>query len=161
MSAQEPDPTNPSYYKGTIVDQIIELFRLNFRLGNAVKSILRESGKDSDADLRKAIWYLTRELERRREVQENKLSPLAGLIADLHPPHLPDTQRTQEAPEPTPTPASQAALPITGWMRVGTTMRVRNPTVDPPVELGPGDEHYFIACDLSGGWVEQRKNTPP
>jgi hypothetical protein len=39
---------------------------LGFSLGNAVKYILR-AGKKGDAiqDLRKAVWYLNREIERR------------------------------------------------------------------------------------------------
>ena len=42
---------------------VIEAFGLNFRVGNALKYILR-AGKKGDAatDLRKAVWYLNREL---------------------------------------------------------------------------------------------------
>lgn len=55
----------PSYYKGSnfeVID-IIEDFNLGFRLGNAIKYILRcgKKGKRED-DLKKAIWYLEREV---------------------------------------------------------------------------------------------------
>ncbi len=56
---------HPKHYQGTkfeVID-IIEDFDLNFCLGNAIKYILR-AGKKGDRveDLRKAIWYLTREI---------------------------------------------------------------------------------------------------
>lgn len=57
---------HPSHYqgKGLEVIQVIEAFGLGFNLGNAIKYILR-AGKKSDLkeDLKKAVWYLTRELE--------------------------------------------------------------------------------------------------
>jgi hypothetical protein len=47
--------------------KVIEAWELGFRLGNAVKYISR-AGKKPDAstlvDLRKAAWYLNREIER-------------------------------------------------------------------------------------------------
>ncbi len=188
----EQDPTKPRYYKGWLVDEIIDLFRLNFRLGNAIKYILREGGKDSDGDLRKAIKYLERELYVRHEIQENRGSPLANHVASFiaTEPHLADTRQSPEAiaveinpglgglhpriiahtgatGSGSPNPDDRSAhgviagsdLPIVGWVRVGTSVRVRNHKVN--VELGPGDEHYFIAQDLSGGWDASRKATPP
>jgi hypothetical protein len=66
------DPVNhPSHYtshpSGIEVIQITE--HMNFCLGNSVKYILRAGLKDATLagyvqDLRKAIWYLTREIER-------------------------------------------------------------------------------------------------
>ena len=56
------DPINPSYYKGDLVMRIIELFKLDFPLGNAVKYILRSQGKDGVEALRKAKWYLERKI---------------------------------------------------------------------------------------------------
>jgi hypothetical protein len=58
--------TGPSYYqRGTI--QVWTFIRdqgLNFHLGNAIKYICRAGYKDSRAeDLKKAIHYLTNELE--------------------------------------------------------------------------------------------------
>lgn len=60
---------HPSHYThGPIeVIDIIEGFDLGFHRGNAIKYILRAGHKDPQKerqDLRKAIWYLTRELER-------------------------------------------------------------------------------------------------
>jgi hypothetical protein len=63
------DPINPPHYKaagGMECIDVIEAFGLGFNLGNAVKYILR-AGKKGDAkeDLRKAIWYLQREVDKR------------------------------------------------------------------------------------------------
>lgn len=62
-----PDITNPQHYKdhpsGVECIRITE--HMNFCLGNAMKYIWRAGLKDSrEADLRKAIWYLKRELGR-------------------------------------------------------------------------------------------------
>lgn len=64
------DPVNnPSHYQvgGYQVIDIIEAFGLNYRLGNAVKYILRAGRKDAAKtaeDLRKAVFYLNREADR-------------------------------------------------------------------------------------------------
>lgn len=54
------------YQSGTGLEAIdvIEEFKLNFNLGNVVKYVLRAGKKDdrSIIDLRKAFWYLHREL---------------------------------------------------------------------------------------------------
>lgn len=61
------DPTNPNHYRthpsGIEAIQITE--HMNFCLGNAVKYIWR-SGLKGDAieDLKKARWYLDREIAR-------------------------------------------------------------------------------------------------
>jgi len=57
---------NPEHYKGRKFEciDIIEDFNLGFNLGNALKYILRAGKKDSYAqDIKKAIWYLEREVE--------------------------------------------------------------------------------------------------
>lgn len=61
-----PDMVNePPHYKGGKFEciDVIEDFGLGFHLGNAVKYILR-AGKKGDRveDIRKAIWYLEREI---------------------------------------------------------------------------------------------------
>jgi hypothetical protein len=65
-----PDTVNhPSHYGGENnpyeAIKIIEAHNLGFHLGNAVKYILR-AGKKGDAseDIKKAIWYLERELKK-------------------------------------------------------------------------------------------------
>lgn len=67
------DPINPNHYKtksGLEVIDIIEAFNLGFKLGNAVKYILRAGKKDSIVqDLRKAIWYIEREI---KEIENGK-----------------------------------------------------------------------------------------
>lgn len=59
---------HPSYYKtgGIEAIDVIEAWNLDFCLGNTVKYIAR-CGKKSDKvveDLKKAAWYLNREIER-------------------------------------------------------------------------------------------------
>ena len=58
------DPINPSHYKGDRVMRIIEEFDLGFCLGNVVKYILRHLAKAGLEDLKKARWYLDREIAR-------------------------------------------------------------------------------------------------
>lgn len=66
------DPVHqPSHYKGgglEVID-VIEGFDLNYRLGNAQKYLLRAGKKGSDADaitdLKKAIQYISREVNAR------------------------------------------------------------------------------------------------
>lgn len=56
---------NPSHYQGKGIEciQVIEAFELGFNLGNAIKYILRAEKKAlKDTDLRKALWYINREL---------------------------------------------------------------------------------------------------
>ncbi len=59
------DPINPPHYKGNGMEAIdvIEAFDLGYRLGNVVKYVLR-AGKKGAAmgDLKKAQWYLEREM---------------------------------------------------------------------------------------------------
>lgn len=58
---------HPQHYsKGGIeAIDVIEAFDLNFRLGNVVKYILRAGRKgDRIEDLKKAMWYLNREIEK-------------------------------------------------------------------------------------------------
>lgn len=63
-----PDPVNPAHYKFSGIEpiQAIEAWNLGFCLGNTVKYISR-AGRKGDAleDLRKARWYLDREIARR------------------------------------------------------------------------------------------------
>lgn len=62
---------HPDHYQGNKVEAIdlIESFDLNFSLGSAVKYIIRAGKKPEESssdDLSKAIWYLQRELERKK-----------------------------------------------------------------------------------------------
>lgn len=70
-TAKEPvahDPVNhPVHYTMGGIETIdfIEAKELNYRLGNAVKYITRAAHKGNYAeDLKKAVWYIERELER-------------------------------------------------------------------------------------------------
>lgn len=72
MSRPKPDHVNhPPHYKsaaGIEVIDVIEAFDLNFRLGNTTKYILRAGRKGNarhrSEDLKKARWYLDREIAR-------------------------------------------------------------------------------------------------
>jgi len=64
---------HPSHYHATsgieVIDAI-EAWELNFALGNAVKYCARAGHKDpakAVEDLRKAIWYIEREIQRRKD----------------------------------------------------------------------------------------------
>ena len=62
---------HPSHYTDGKIEVIdfIEQKNLNFHRGNAVKYIARAGKKDPAKeveDLRKAVWYLNREIERLR-----------------------------------------------------------------------------------------------
>jgi hypothetical protein len=61
---------HPSHYTSGGIEAIdvIEAFDLGFNLGNVVKYVLRSGRKSGDEpveSLRKAVWYLNREIERR------------------------------------------------------------------------------------------------
>jgi len=64
------DPVNPAHYQGDRVMCLIEDFALPFTLGNVVKYILREKNKAGLEDLKKARWYLDREIGNRRELRQ-------------------------------------------------------------------------------------------
>lgn len=64
---EKPEAINhPAHYQsgGMEVIDVIDAFRLGFNIGNAIKYALR-SGKKGDRieDLKKARWYLDREIE--------------------------------------------------------------------------------------------------
>lgn len=69
---------HPSHYGGDTVYEaikVIEAWGLGFCLGNTVKYIARAGKKTGDVlvDLKKAAWYLNREIER-LERQEREQS---------------------------------------------------------------------------------------
>jgi hypothetical protein len=71
----------PSHYTDGKIEVIdfIEDKNLNFRLGNAVKYISRAGKKDPNKtieDLKKARWYLDREIAKREEQQQPTEEPI-------------------------------------------------------------------------------------
>lgn len=62
---------HPDHYGGEDnpmeVIKIIEHYKLGFRTGNVVKYVLREGKKNGLEDLKKARWYLDREISKREE----------------------------------------------------------------------------------------------
>lgn len=65
---------HPDHYQGNkfeVID-IIEDYNLGFSLGNTIKYILRSDKKNNQIeDLRKAAWYLNREIERLDTLNSN------------------------------------------------------------------------------------------
>jgi hypothetical protein len=65
--SEQPDMVNhPKHYNvdGYEVIDIIDAFKLNFNMGNALKYLLRADRKGNKLqDINKAIWYLQREIE--------------------------------------------------------------------------------------------------
>lgn len=66
---------SPEYYQshfgGLEAIDVIESFNLNFNLGNVIKYTLRAGKKEDEIqDLRKAIWYLDREIMKLEEEEE-------------------------------------------------------------------------------------------
>ncbi len=68
MQDTQKDPFNPAHYRSCTGMQAIDAideFELNFNLGNVVKYVIRCNKKGCrTVDLRKAMWYLNRELMR-------------------------------------------------------------------------------------------------
>jgi hypothetical protein len=66
LSCMEKDlidsSVSPPYYNGDDVMQIIERYNLSFCLGNVIKYVLRAKNKNGVQDLKKALWYLEREI---------------------------------------------------------------------------------------------------
>lgn len=65
------DEIRPDYYKanGLEVFDVIDAYNFNFNLGNAFKYIARAGKKgDKVEDLRKAITYLNREIEKCQDI---------------------------------------------------------------------------------------------
>jgi hypothetical protein len=62
----QPDMVNhPPHYtvNGIEVIDVIDAFKLNFNMGNALKYLLRADRKgNKEQDINKAIWYLQREI---------------------------------------------------------------------------------------------------
>lgn len=62
---------NPKHYtshkSGIECIQITE--HMNFNLGNAMKYIWRNEGKNGIEDLKKAAWYINREIQLREKSQ--------------------------------------------------------------------------------------------
>jgi hypothetical protein len=78
--ASEDGVNHPPHYGGAESPyeaiKVIEAWALGFHLGNAVKYIAR-AGKKGDAieDLKKAAWYLAREIQRREAIGKPPNSP--------------------------------------------------------------------------------------
>jgi hypothetical protein len=75
IQKREHDPINPAHYKDLAVEPIaaIEAWGLGFNLGNAVKYIARAEHKGATLeDLKKARWYLDREITNRATVALSK-----------------------------------------------------------------------------------------
>ena len=70
QSSEKKEAINhPNHYlkdSGYEVIAVIEAWKLNFSLGNAIKYIARAGRKNPEKkkeDLKKALWYISREIE--------------------------------------------------------------------------------------------------
>ena len=74
LSEEEKAVNHPDYYKhgGIEAIDVIEAWNLDFCLGNTVKYIARAGRKTKDGlqDLKKAEWYLNREIKKREHVSK-------------------------------------------------------------------------------------------
>lgn len=72
MSDKYEKVNQPKHYQGKngmTVMQIIEAYDCNFAVGNVIKYMLRAGNKpneDAMDDLKKALWYLQAEIDRRK-----------------------------------------------------------------------------------------------
>lgn len=68
LDSTEDSVNHPSHYKsvgGLEVIEVIEAFDLDRYLANVVKYVLRSPNKGNEVeDLKKAVWYLQRKIER-------------------------------------------------------------------------------------------------
>lgn len=69
MSGEYQKIDHPDHYQSTQIEAIdvIEQFYLNFSRGSALKYILRAGKKPHESevdDLKKALWYIEREIKR-------------------------------------------------------------------------------------------------
>ncbi len=73
------NPIRPSHYRDGKIEPIdfIEDKDLGFHLGNAIKYISRAGKKNDEIqDLKKAIWYIQRYIESKKEpTEEEQLKP--------------------------------------------------------------------------------------
>lgn len=130
MSSDMADAVNhPSHYQsgaGIEAIDVIEGFGLGFSLGNAVKYVLR-AGKKGDAieDLRKARWYLDREIDRLAGQQPRALPAASGVEIrapedDTAPEDKPEAEpEPEQAEEPEP-PRQPAKRPANRPVQSGT-----------------------------------------
>jgi hypothetical protein len=80
-----PDPVNPAHYltHRSGIECITITEHMSFCLGNAIKYIWRADAKgDAINDLCKAVWYLEREIVRRKALADIEKTQLLGVIAD-------------------------------------------------------------------------------
>ncbi|MDR1073019.1 MAG: DUF3310 domain-containing protein [Treponema sp.] len=64
MSDMVNHPSHYTFGKFEVID-VIEDWKLNYNMGNAVKYVARAEHKGNKIeDLQKAIWYLQREIDR-------------------------------------------------------------------------------------------------
>lgn len=145
--ASPSDPVNsPSHYKlgGVEVIDALEAWRLGYHLGNVVKYVARASHKGNYLqDLKKARWYLEREIER----AERGVAP-AGDVT-LTAPSVGDMKRTGVCPRC----KANIEVGVMHYCWVGTCARCGGPLYqDTRHECSPRQE----AIPAGNGSVERR-----
>lgn len=70
----KPDPvSSPEHYRWLPVEVIEITEHFNFRMGNALKYIMRADHKGKPVeDLKKAVWYLQREIDSRLASEDSR-----------------------------------------------------------------------------------------
>lgn len=80
-SERDNDPVNhPSHYNShpSGVEAITITEHMNFNIGNAMKYLWRTEHKDGIQDIKKAVWYLNREIDRLERLNENQVEMKFG-----------------------------------------------------------------------------------
>lgn len=77
VKVEDDSVNHPSHYTSGKIEvmDFIEDKKLNFARGNVIKYVSRAGKKDANKeleDLKKAMWYLNREIERLRNLQGDK-----------------------------------------------------------------------------------------
>lgn len=70
MICQDEQVNHPAHYQsksGLECIDVIEAFELNYHLANVLKYIIRAKNKGGVRDLKKAVWYLQREISNQEE----------------------------------------------------------------------------------------------
>lgn len=83
--APQDEVNHPPHYTGGKVEciEVLEQLGLDFRLSNVIKYIWRHREKGGVKDLRKALWYLERYIERDADVPQIPATTPADREKDL------------------------------------------------------------------------------
>ena len=85
MNQQSSSAISPSHYQADGI-QCIDITRhMSFDKGNAVKYLWRAGKKDNNSeaqDIKKAMWYLTDELNRLGELSDANMETIKSIVSE-------------------------------------------------------------------------------